>query len=144
MSSPPTIDERPTTDPTRTMPLPNRGRARRLVALYIFLAFLAIIIGVAVGVRRHGAAGIGSNATPAEQSVVATAPPGVPSPTPLATKSPTPTLVPPTESPPTPIPPTAPALAAPIRPTPAVNGNQNGPHDNGNGNGKGKGKGKGD
>jgi hypothetical protein len=111
-----------------------------LLALYVFLALLAVIIGVAVGVRRHDAAAFGSIVTPTEQSVVATAPPGVPSPTPLATKSPTPTLVPPTEppptlAPPTPILPTAPAIAAPIRPAPAANGN---------GNGRGKGKGKGD
>jgi hypothetical protein len=146
MPSTPAIDENPTTD---TAPLPNRGHARRLIALYVFLALLAVIIGVAVGVHRHSAAAIESIAMPTEQSVIATAPPGVPSPTPLATRSPTPTRVPPTEppptlAPPTPIPPTAPAITAPIRPAPAVKGNQNDQHDNGNGNGRGKGKDKGD
>lgn len=140
MSSTPAIDEKPTTD---TAPLPNRGRTRRLIALYVFLALLAVVIGVAVGVHRHSAAGIGSIAMPTDQSVVATAPPGVPSPTPLATRLPTPTLVPPTE-PPTLTPPTPISPTAPIRPSPAVNGNQNDQHDNGNGNGRGKGKEKGD
>lgn len=146
MPSTPAIDEKITTD---TAPLPNRGRTRRFIALYVFLALLAVVIGVAVGVHRHSAAAIGSIAMPTEQSVVATAPPGVPSPTPLATRSPTPTLVPPTEppptlAPPTPIPPSAPAIAVPIRPTPAVRGTQNDQQDNGNGNGRGKGKDKGD
>lgn len=154
----PAIDE---SNATETTPLPKHNRTRRWVALYALLAFLAVVIGVAVGVHRHDAATGGSIAPPTEQSLVATAIPGLPTPTALANRPPTPTAVPPSEPPPTTMPPTAlpptavplaappepspPVVAAPVRPAPAVTTNQNGQHgnekDNGKGNGKGKGKG---
>ncbi len=140
----PTIDERDATD---TTPLPNHRRTGRLIALYAALALLAVIIGIAVGIQRHSATATGSITVPTEQSVVATAQPGVPTPTPLATKPPSPTPVVPTNPPPTTLPPIAPpespppVVAAPVRPAPAVTTNQNGQHDNGKGNGNGKGRG---
>ncbi len=152
MASVPTIDEQ---DATTTTPLPKTMRGRRFAALYVVLGLVAVVAGVLIGVHRHDAAAIGSIAAPTEQSVVATAPPGLPTPTPLATKS-LPTSAPPTESPPTAVPPTvvpptgappaalppsAPVVAAPARATPVVV--QNDQHGNGNGNGKGKDKGKG-
>ena len=127
-------------DAMATARLPNRRRTRRLITLYAVLALLAIVIGIAVGVQPHGThsnAIIGDIAVPtelaapSEQSVIATAPPGVPTPTPLATKPPPPTTVPPTEAAPTAAPPTT---------APAITVNQNTPQ----GSGKGKGKGKND
>lgn len=139
---------------TATAPLPHRRR-RRWIALYALLAFLAVVIGIAVGVQRHDSAAIASiavsteHAAPTDQSVIATVPPGVPTPTPLATRAPSPTPVPPTESaptePPTAAPPTTvPAIIAPLRSAPAATVNPHPPRQNDNGNGKGKGKGKGD
>jgi len=151
MASAPTMHEQETpatATPRRTL------RAKRLFALYGVLALLAVVIGVIVGVQRHDAAAIGNAAAPTEQSVLATAPPGQPTPTPLATKAPAPTTVPPTSPPPatvaqptpivptitanTPVPPPAPA-AAPVRSAPVVN--QDTQHGNGNANENGKGKG---
>ncbi len=147
MTSVHTLDER---DTTATAALPSKSRAKRLIALYVVLALIAVAIGVLFGVRRRDAATIGDVAAPTGQSVLATAPPGQPTPTPLAAKAPSLTTVPPTEplptvvlptiAPPTPIPPSAPVVAAPVRSAPVVNQNGNG---NGNGNGKGKDKGKG-
>ncbi|MDQ6603530.1 MAG: hypothetical protein M3Z19_12475 [Chloroflexota bacterium] len=152
MTSVPTLDER---DTTATAALPSKSRAKRLVMAYALLALLAVVIGVLFGVRRHDVAPIGDGAAPTEQSVLATAPPGLPTPTPLATKAPPPTTVPPTALPPTaappttvpptttppiPVPPSAPVVAPSARSAPVVNQNGNG---NGNGNGKGKDKGKG-
>lgn len=125
MPSPPAIDER---NATETTPLlnSNRNRTRRLVAFYAFLALLAVAIGVAVGAHRHDAATSGSIAAPAEQSLVATALPGLSTPTPLATRPSTPTPVLPSEPPPTTLPltvppgPPPPVVAATVRPAPAV------------------------
>ncbi|MDQ6833037.1 MAG: hypothetical protein M3008_06530, partial [Chloroflexota bacterium] len=106
MPSAPVIDER---NAAEMAPLPNRdrNRARRLVALYAILALLAVVVGIVVGVYRHNAAMGGSIAAPTEHSLVATALPGLPTPTPLAAKPPTPTAVPPSAPPPT-VPLTAP------------------------------------
>ncbi|GEM_PF-6524207 len=137
MAVAPTINE---TSATTTAPLPNHRRTQRLAFLYAFLALLAVIAGILVGLHRHSAA-LEHVAAPTEQSVVATAPPGVPTPTPLATRQPSPTAIPPTEPPPTvapstPIPPAVPVVAQPVRSAPVVNGNQNGQHDTVKGKGK--------
>lgn len=134
MPATPTTDERIATD---TTPLPQHRRSRRLVMLYALLALIAIVIGIAIGAHRHGVTTPGAIAAPTEQSLIATAPTGVPTPTPLATKPPTaapPTVPPPTVAPPPPIP-----LAAP-----AANGNRNDQHGDDNDGGKGNGKDKGD
>ncbi len=156
MPSPSATDER---NATETTPLPrsNRNRTRRLVALYALLALLAVVIGVAVGVHRHDATSSGGITTPTERSLIATAPPGLPTPTPLANgaltltpvspSEPPPTTFPPTVLPPTPVPPTAPptpphVVVAPVQPAPPVTTNQDG--QDGKSTGKGKGKKKGD
>lgn len=149
MASAPTIDK---TDAIAPPPLPDHRQAR-LITLCAFLALLAVVAGIVAATHRQSTAMIGSDAAATSQAVVATAPPGVPSPTPLATRPPSPTPIPPTApptespptaAPPTPVPPTVPALAAPLRPAPAVNSNPNNARENGKGNGKGKEKGKGD
>ncbi|MDQ2786743.1 MAG: hypothetical protein M3Y58_17275, partial [Chloroflexota bacterium] len=134
------VDE---TNVTETTPLPKNNRTRRLVALYAILALLAVVAGVVVGVHRHNAATSGTIAAPTAQSLVATALPGLPTPTPLANRPSTPTAVPtavpptepptalpPTDPPATTVPPTAPpepppsVVAAPVQPAPAVTTNQ--------------------
>ncbi|MHB8647441.1 MAG: hypothetical protein ACYDAR_16785 [Thermomicrobiales bacterium] len=135
----------PTIDNTHaTAPLPNHRRTQRLFALYAFLGLVAVLIGVLVGMQRHSAASDRTIVAPTEQSVIATAPSGLPTPTPLATKQPSPTAIsptepPPTVTPPTPAPPAAPVVVAPVRSAPTAIGNQNGQHDTGKGKEKEKG-----
>jgi hypothetical protein len=144
MAASPIIDE--VERPATTQP-PNRRT--RLIALYGVLALIALVAGVVFGVTR-GRSHTAALAAPTEQSVVATLPPGISTPTPLArAPTPTPALAPPTVAPPTAEPPVAapPRQVAPIvvapapQSAPAVN---KGPeHDNGKGNGNGKDKGNG-
>ncbi|MCA1723958.1 MAG: hypothetical protein LC748_06885, partial [Thermomicrobia bacterium] len=65
MASAPTTDEHTATD---TMPLPQHRRSWRLIALYAFLALIAVVIGITVGARRHGTAAPGIIAASTEQS----------------------------------------------------------------------------
>ena len=133
---------------------PPEHRPARIVVLCGLLALIAILVGLLIGSRRHDPPLVAPTAI-AGSAVVATSPPGAPTPTPLANiptatpaPAPTTTVTPPTVTAPTNPPPVvaAPAVqpvpavrAAPVQSAPIV------PHDDGknNGNGKDKGKGKG-
>jgi hypothetical protein len=132
-SAPPTEQH----DPATTTRLPMHRRAR-IVALCALLAVIAIVAGLIAGSGRHdptpATATVIADST--DSAIVATAPPNVPTPTPLA-NTPTSTILPPTAIPPTNPPPVA-APAFQSAPAPAA---PNGPHDDGKGKGKGKGKG---
>jgi hypothetical protein len=143
MASAPPVDQH---DPAMTTRLPAHRRAR-MIALCALLAVIAVMTGLILGSGHHGPSHAAADALAAstDSAVVATAPPGAPTPTPLANK-PTPTAAPiptPTTAPPTAIPPTdPPPVVAPAFQSASAPVAPNAPHDNGNGKGKGKAKGK--
>ena len=133
-------------DPAITTRLPAHRRAR-IVALCALLAVIAVVAGLIAGSGRHDPAPATATVI-SDSAVVATAPLGAPTPTPLANTltsppAPAPTV---TTAPPTAISPTnpPPVVAAPAAQPAPVQAAPIAPHNNGNvrkGNGRGKGKG---
>jgi hypothetical protein len=121
-----------------TTPVAAHNRTRwLLIGTVIALAIFAA--GAIIALRGHTMTGTLGDATVAAApttDVIATLPPGVPTPTPLATVPPTAV---PTQPPPTVTPPTAAPVLAPTQPLAAAPAPK-APPATGPGNGKGKGK----